>query len=141
MYYNGDVATLTASPYPGFRFVDWNDGDTLNPRRLIVTSDTSLTAIFDSEEGIYEATMDDCVIYPNPTSGIVTIVVDAPLVSAYITDMAGRSEEVKIVAAGNGVFTLDLSSHPQTTYLLTLTTTDGKQRSIRLIKQSNTISR
>ena len=141
MYYNGDVATLTASPYPGFKFVDWNDGDTLNPRRLIVTSDTALTAIFDSEEGIDEATMDDCVIYPNPTSGIVTIVVDAPLVSAYITDMAGRSEEVKIVAAGNGVFTLDLSSHPQATYLLTLATTDGKQRTIRLIKQSNTISR
>ncbi|MBO7576958.1 MAG: hypothetical protein J6T03_05775 [Bacteroidales bacterium] len=134
MYYNGDRATLAASPYIGFKFVDWDDGDTNNPRRLIVTSDTTLTANFDREEGIDAVDMDNCVIYPNPTTGKVTIAVDVPLSDAVLTDMAGRREELKLVAAAPGVYTLDLSSHTHATYLLTLTTIDGRQRTIRLIK-------
>lgn len=134
MYYNGDRATLTASPYADFRFIEWDDGDTNNPRRLIVTCDTTLIAIFDREEGISEADVVNCVVSPNPTSGKVTILIDVPLASAYLTDMAGRHEEVKPVAEGDGVYTLDLSTHTQATYLLTLTTTDGRQRTIRLVK-------
>ena len=137
MYYNGDRATLTASPYIGFKFVDWDDGDTNNPRRLIVTSDTTLTAIFDREEGIGAVDLENCVIYPNPTSGEITIVVDAPLSGAVLTDMTGRSEEVKPIAVVPGVYTLDLSSRSQAPYLLTLTTTDGRQRTIRLIRMEN----
>lgn len=137
MYYNGDRATLTASPYIGFKFVDWDDGDTNNPRRLIVTSDTTLTAIFDREEGIGAVDLENCVIYPNPTSGEITIVVDAPLSGAVLTDMTGRSEEVKPIAVAPGVYTLDLSSRSQATYLLTLNTTDGRQRTIRLIRMEN----
>ena len=137
MYYNGDRATLTASPYIGFKFVDWDDGDTNNPRRLIVTSDTTLTAIFDREEGIGAVDLENCVIYPNPTSGEITIVVDAPLSGAVLTDMTGRSEEVKPIAVAPGVYTLDLSSRSKAPYLLTLTTTDGRQRTIRLIRMEN----
>ncbi|MBQ6682880.1 MAG: T9SS type A sorting domain-containing protein, partial [Bacteroidales bacterium] len=149
MYYNGDRATLTASPYIGFKFVDWDDGDTNNPRSLIVTSDTNnprslivtsdttLTAIFDREEGIGAVDLENCVIYPNPTSGEITIVVDAPLSGAVLADMTGRSEEVKPIAVAPGVYTLDLSSRSQAPYLLTLTTTDGRQRTIRLIRMEN----
>ncbi len=137
MYYNGDRATLTASPYIGFKFVDWDDGDTNNPRRLIVTSDTTLTAIFDREEGIGAVDIENCVIYPNPTSGEITIVVDAPLSGAVLTDMTGRSEEMKPIAVAPGVYTLDLSSRSQAPYLLTLTTTDGRKRTIRLIRMEN----
>ena len=37
---------LTASPLFGYHFVQWNDGNTTNPRSLQVTADTALTAIF-----------------------------------------------------------------------------------------------
>jgi hypothetical protein len=58
------------------------------------------------------------------------------IVSAYLTDMQGRREEVRLTPAGNGKYTLDLTSRPQATYLLTLTTANGKTHTLRLLKQS-----
>ena len=37
---------LSATPVPHHHFVGWSDGDTTNPRTLVVTSDTLLTAQF-----------------------------------------------------------------------------------------------
>ena len=45
--YNAQT-TLTATPFYGFYFVQWSDGNTDNPRTLTVTSDVSLVAQFDS---------------------------------------------------------------------------------------------
>ena len=43
-YVIGDTATVTAIPAQHFVFDHWNDGDTTNPRRVEVLSDTLLTA-------------------------------------------------------------------------------------------------
>jgi hypothetical protein len=51
--------------------------------------------------------------------------------------MQGRREEVRLTPAGNGKYTLDLTNRPQATYLLTLTTADGKTHTLRLLKQSD----
>lgn len=45
---------LTAVPDSGYRFHHWNDGSTVNPRSVYVTSDTLLTAHF-IEDGSYQA--------------------------------------------------------------------------------------
>jgi hypothetical protein len=45
-YIENGTATITATPYAGYRFVQWNDGDTNNPRTITVTQDISFTAIF-----------------------------------------------------------------------------------------------
>lgn len=45
-YPNGDTTTLTASPTCGYRFVRWSDGNTENPRLLVVTADRNISAIF-----------------------------------------------------------------------------------------------
>ena len=47
-YNHGDVATLTATPSEGYQFVTWGDGNTDNPRTLVVTQDTTLTALFET---------------------------------------------------------------------------------------------
>lgn len=39
--------TLRALPEHGYRFSHWNDGNTDNPRRVYLTSDTSFTAYFE----------------------------------------------------------------------------------------------
>ena len=44
------TASITAIPNNGYRFVEWNDGDTNNPRSLILTQDTSFTAIFEENK-------------------------------------------------------------------------------------------
>ena len=64
-YNHGDVATLTAIPNEGYRFVGWGDGNTDNPRTLVVTQDTTLTAIF-------EVLTYDVTVTCDPTQGTVT---------------------------------------------------------------------
>ncbi|MBQ6684341.1 MAG: leucine-rich repeat protein, partial [Bacteroidales bacterium] len=43
--YNAPV-TLTATPYSGYHFLRWSDGNTQNPRYLAAVRDSSFTAIF-----------------------------------------------------------------------------------------------
>ena len=42
-----DNVDITAEPNYGYHFAQWSDGDTNNPRNIMVMSDTTLTAIFD----------------------------------------------------------------------------------------------
>ena len=37
---------MTAMPYDGYHFVRWSDGETMNPRPFVLTSDTTFTAEF-----------------------------------------------------------------------------------------------
>ena len=80
-------------------------------------------------------------IYPNPTYGKVTISTHESIVSAFLTDLSGRREEVRLTPTGFGQYTLDLTPRPQATYLLTLTTADGKAHTLRLMKMSDIFSR
>ncbi len=88
------------------------------------------------------------VAYPNPFRQKVNIQVESGelkvesgVVTAWLTDMQGRREEVRLTPAGNGKYTLDLTSRPQSTYLLTLTTATGKTHTLRLLKQDDIFSR
>ena len=75
-------------------------------------------------------------IYPNPFQQRVTIESSETLMlTAWLTDLLGRREQVRLTADGPGRYILDLSSRPQALYLLTLITTDGKQHTIKLLKQ------
>ena len=135
-YFYGETATLTATPYTEYSFIQWSDGDTTNPRRLIVTSDTTLMATFMLYEGIDAAPEANCMVYPNPTSGNVTIVTTDHLVCAYLTDMLGRREELRLSSVGSGQYSIDFTSFPQATYLLTVISDDGRKYTTHLLKQS-----
>ena len=41
-----DTVTISATPNVGYHFVQWNDGNTDNPRTLVLTQDITLTAEF-----------------------------------------------------------------------------------------------
>ena len=45
-YEYNTTATITATPNQGYEFTQWNDGNTSNPRAIIVTRDTNFTATF-----------------------------------------------------------------------------------------------
>lgn len=49
-YAENATATLTATAKEGYKFVQWNDGNTSNPRTITVTADATYTATF-AEEG------------------------------------------------------------------------------------------
>ena len=46
-YAEGTEITLTATPDEGYQFTQWSDGNTDNPRTLVLTQDTSLIAYFE----------------------------------------------------------------------------------------------
>ena len=46
LYSNNTTITITATPYDGYSFLRWSDGNTDNPRILTVTKDITLTAEF-----------------------------------------------------------------------------------------------
>jgi hypothetical protein len=79
--------------------------------------------------------------YPNPTTGKVTLLCSEPIITAWLTDMMGRCEEVRLTPDGPKQYSLDLTTRPQATYLLTLTTASGKTHTVRLLKQSDIFSR
>ena len=45
-YYPGEEATLTATPLGGYRFSKWGDGNTDNPRTIVMDKDITLEAVF-----------------------------------------------------------------------------------------------
>ena len=46
------AAVITATPNTGYHFIRWDDNNIDNPRTLTVTSDTSITAIFEADDNL-----------------------------------------------------------------------------------------
>ena len=57
------------------------------------------------------------------------------VVTAWLTDMQGRREEVVLTPTGPDQYTLDLTNRPPAAYLLTVTTADGRELTFRLMRQ------
>ena len=81
------------------------------------------------------------VAYPNPFHQRVNIKCNETITAAYVTDMMGRREQVRLTAEGTGRYTLDLTASPQAIYLLTVVTASGDSPTVRLVKQSDVFSR
>lgn len=65
---NDFTATISAIANPGYHFSGWSDGDTLNPRTIVLTSDTVLEAYFAADIVNYTVT----VLSANSEMGAVT---------------------------------------------------------------------
>lgn len=132
-YDEGDVAMLTANAWNPYRFLQWNDGDTANPRYVVVTQDTSFTAIFtepEPPEGI--ATVDtagsEFRLLPNPASGSVHCVLDWETFAGGVltmTDASGREVLRRELPPQTNRQTISLTAFPKGVYFVTLTTPQG----------------
>lgn len=78
------------------------------------------------------------VAYPNPFDQHVFIQdlnPDSPIQYCILTDLLGRSEEVKLTDIGDGLYSLDFSDRSHAMYLLTVITEEGRRHTLKLIKQ------
>ena len=57
-YDKGELVKITATPYEGYVFKEWSDGNTDNPRYLTVSSNINLTAYFEQPDFQYEINSD-----------------------------------------------------------------------------------
>ena len=87
------VATVKATALDGYMFTRWNDGNTDNPRQVVMNQDIILTAFFDEVSGIGEITpIDGAVVYTIGHDIVVQTKVDIPV---YIFDIMGRNLAMK----------------------------------------------
>ena len=115
-YAEGTTATLTAEPLLvntnefHYEFDNWSDGNTDNPRQIVVNTDISLRANF---RRVNDVGIDNCQLptadyklYPNPASSKVTIEITE---SCTLSIMTETGREVMRVDCTAGSTTVDIS--------------------------------
>lgn len=126
---NGGSVTIRAIPNEGYRFLNWQDGNTENPRVVTVTSDITYTAYFESTtQGIFSVDDNKITVYPNPTSGKVIIGADdVTRIDVY----NANGQPVKTIVRDSSI---DISNLPSGVYTLKVETNHSTYVS-RVIKK------
>ena len=83
----GTVTTITAEPYEGYYFVQWNDGNTQRIRTITVTGNATYTAYFEPNAGIDDIAADQIKIY---SRGSEIVIEGADNTDALVYDIMGR---------------------------------------------------
>ncbi|MDR0370294.1 MAG: leucine-rich repeat protein [Prevotellaceae bacterium] len=117
-----NVAVIEAIAKGGYRFVQWHDGNTDNPRTVTVTEDVIFIADFDIKVGITEVVSSTVVAYPNPVRNVLHIRSAAVVEQVGIYDLCGKPVKL-ITAPGREINVSDLASG---LYLVRITTADGE---------------
>lgn len=96
VYVHGTEAILFAFPNDNVMFDKWNDGNTDNPRTIVVNSDITLVAFFKTT-GVDENENSLYTLYPNPAKESIRIIGIEANTSVEIYNSLG--ELVKVVSA------------------------------------------
>ena len=132
-YNAGASVTLTATPYEGFRFDGWSNGQTDSIITFTLTEDVTLTANFVEEVGIDEVEGSRSIsLYPNPATTSVTLSGLKPGAGVTIVDIHGR--EVAKFEIRNSKLEIDVSTLPRGTYFVRTTGAEGPAVGKLLVK-------
>lgn len=85
-YHYGDTVELEAFATDSTDFIQWNNGDTVNPRQIIVTGDSTYTAVFDLKRYTIELIAD-------PIDGGIMTLYGTPSFGQYCTIIASANED------------------------------------------------
>ena len=119
-YEFGTDTTITATPNDGYRFVSWNDGNTDNPRAIIVTEDATYIANFEESVGIESRDiLNGLTFYPNPTTGTITFNRN-DIIKVEVLDVMGKT-----VAVYENAYIINLSKLNNGYYIMRITTAEG----------------
>lgn len=128
IYPYGQSVDIAATPFDGYLFTEWADGNQDNPRTVYPTGDTVFTAIFDpvpvgiSERGTQ---IPEFIITPNPTEGNIIIGCSEGSHVLIFYDGAGRPIVSHTFCGCTA--TLDVSTLPSGTYIAVLHTENMKE--------------
>ena len=92
LYDSNSVARIMASPVTGYLFDRWNDGDTTNPRDVLVLDNMDFVAYFKSETpvGIDEVETERVTMLPNPSQSQVNITAESVINNLECYDLSGK---------------------------------------------------
>ena len=124
LYVEGSVIEFVARPYGDHvRFANWNDGNSDNPRRIVLTQDTLLTAHFEELIGIDAVDGQSVTCWPNPASGTVWVKSCSQMTSIVCMDADGRS--VARFSPQSLEYKIDVSGWRTGVYFVKVVTTEG----------------
>jgi M6 family metalloprotease-like protein len=119
-YADNILVTVTASPNPGYAFVNWTEGVTVvstsDTYQFNITADRTLTANFQVLTSCEEYNLQQISVYPNPVSDIVCVDGIPSGTSLTITDLQGR--EISITDLTSIRQYIDMSELNSGIYLL-----------------------
>jgi hypothetical protein len=134
-YEIGTTVEIRAIPADGYRFVQWQDNNTDNPRTITVNEKKTYTAYFttDPSGNMTEIASGGggVVLYPNPVRNVLRFRSAVALERIGIYNLSGQ--QVKHVASpGTEVNVSDL---PRGLYFVRLTTADGNESVRKMVKE------
>lgn len=135
-WYDSTYVTIRAVPRTGYKFSHWNDGDTCNPRRVMVAQDT----VFEAKYKLFGQLRIDDVdsqkfsLAPNPAHDVVVLKVKSPKhgrCAVVVYDASGR-EVMRDELRGDRL-RIDTQRLNAGTYFVTLHLPDGGAATQRLV--------
>ena len=126
-YYENTGARIEALPNAGHYFRRWNDGSRETPRTIVVTQDTSFTAIFGVDSSAFEGIESPeaaalFALTPNPARESVTVTLDGADLPAEITVYDAAGHAVQSRRATTRRTRLSTRSLPAGQYFVTVAT-------------------
>ena len=115
-YSAGQQITISATANNGYRFTQWNDGNTDNPRTITVTEDATYTAMFASVTNIQSNIDEGIDIFPNPTNGTINITSQEKISEIEILNTLGQIAMLMKVDSDNA--TCNISDLPNGVYFI-----------------------
>ena len=100
---NNSIAIITAIANDGYNFVQWNDGNTDNPRTINVSSDTTFVAEFEIVTDIEDNVANEISLFPNPVTDILNITSSEQISEIEIVNALGQVVKRVEVNADNVV--------------------------------------
>ena len=122
MYYYYDTCVVEAIPHEGLRFVQWNDGNTDNPRMLYVTKDSTFTAEFGEcfiASGMCGAQGDN-LTWELGCDSVLTISGSGEMYQGYGAPWNEYKSVIKAVVIGDSVTNIGMNAFSQCTALTTV---------------------
>ncbi|MDR0606227.1 MAG: PCMD domain-containing protein [Bacteroidales bacterium] len=123
-YIVNSTVNIAAIPHQGYYFVKWDDGSPLNPRTITVTQDHTFIATFDVINSITEIETSTPVIYPNPATDNIYIILPENVHQAFFTiyDIQGKAlihkeinnrDAVSVTNLATGIYIYNVTTEKQ----------------------------
>ena len=131
------IAIIEAIPNSGCYFVQWNDGNTDNPRTIVVTEDITYTATFEGENGVEEISIEKKIdLYPNPVGNTLYISAEETIFEIEIVNTLGQVVKRIEVNADNAVCNVEgLANGVYVVKISTLSMSKGAEIQRKFIKE------
>ena len=128
-YSAGQQITISATANNGYRFTQWNDGNTDNPRTITVTENATYTAMFASVTNIQSNIDEGIDIFPNPTNGTINITSQEKISEIEILNTLGQIAMLMKVDSDNA--TCNISDLPNGVYFIKIYSSGSNNISVK----------